>query len=73
MMQITYDEMLEKFSDYPAFYDMAYAVRAVVLRHKLKIDMNGYGSCEECSRVAYFNVPWPCPTIEDIQKEFKWQ
>ena len=73
MMQITQDNLLEKID---SLFDYGYCttvltktVRAVVILHKEKIDMNGYGACEECSRTAYFNVPWPCETIKDIARE----
>ena len=48
-----------------------YALRAVVELHKPVTDMNGYSACEECSRIAYYNVPYPCLTNQAIEKELE--
>lgn len=65
---MTYDDLLDKINLLGHTSSWA-ALRSVVIRHKVKIDMNGYGACEECSRTAYYNVPWPCQTIQDIENE----
>lgn len=75
MTQISQDELLARIDTLNYLGRVGYvssvwnALRGVITRHKLKIDMNGYGACEECSRTAYFNVPWPCETIKDIARE----
>ena len=71
MTQISQDDLVIKIN-HSTGYELtkcAGALRTVVLLHKVKIDMNGYGACEECSRTAYYNVPWPCKTIQDIAEE----
>lgn len=56
-----------RWAKVPAFN----ALRSAIELHRLSIDMNGYGSCEHCSSIAYYNVPYPCPTIQGIQEELK--
>ena len=83
MTQIRQDDLLKiidsRINSEPAdiepygseWFEYAYfkLAKRLVLRHKVKIDMNGFGSCEECSRVAYYNVPWPCLSVEDVMEE----
>lgn len=79
MMQISQDDLLEEVDEAILDFDLKFdnsnpyykALRIVIIRHKIKIDMNGYGACEECSRTAYYNVPWPCKTIQDIAEELR--
>lgn len=79
MTQISQDELLAEINEAISDFDFKFdngnpyykSLLSVVKRHRLKIDMNGYGACEECSRTAYFNVPWPCQTIQDIAEELK--
>ena len=68
--RISYEKLLAKFDDIPAFFDVGYALRSVIIRHKPETDMNGYSACKECSRIAYYNVPFPCQTMTDIMKEY---
>ena len=51
-----------RWAKVPAFN----ALRAVVRLHAEEVDANGYGACKECSRIAYYNVAYPCQTIQDI-------
>lgn len=71
MMQIIEAELLGILSHYNYMEagNLINALRSIMLQHKMMIDMNGYGSCKECSKHAYFNVPWPCDTIKSISKE----
>ena len=68
MTQINQDDLLWQISD-ENYYRCLYALKSTIVLHKEKIDMNGYGACEECSRTAYYNVPWPCKTIKEISDE----
>lgn len=71
MMQIVEAELLGILSHYNYMDagNLIKALRSIMLRHKMMIDMNGYGSCQECSKHAYFNVPWPCNTVKEIAGE----
>lgn len=71
MMQIIESELLEILDHYNYMEagNLINALRSIMLKHKMMIDMNGYGSCKECSKHAYFNVPWPCDTVKSISKE----
>jgi len=63
---MTHDELLAKLSStnrrYGGSQDNA-ALRAVVELHKMCCDLEEL--CLECNP----NVPWPCPTIQAIEKE----
>jgi hypothetical protein len=65
---MTHDELLTKITEGDDNINF-YALRAVVKLHKPVTDMNGYSACEECSRIAYYNVPYPCLTNQAIQRE----
>ena len=67
---MTHDELLASIIDYgengPIDYgqiDLSKALRAVVELHKMCCDLEEL--CNECNP----NVPYPCPTIQAIEKE----
>lgn len=74
---MTHEELLEKFTDYEAHFDQVLdeprifaMLRAVVERHTYVLTgkkMRGKaGLSKRCTECGF---AYPCPTIEDIQKE----
>ena len=73
---MTHDELLAKidkesvtFSDITS---MQSALRAVVELHKPgEHELVNYVFCKGCTNEAYLAQPYPCPTIQAIEKELK--
>ena len=67
---MTHDELLTNIDDQEFAYDtLATALRAVVELHKTYESMQGT-ACLECSEDNYA-CPYPCLTIQAIEKELK--
>jgi hypothetical protein len=65
--EMTHDELLAEIDSYAYVYKPKSALRAVVELHKPSKD-----KCWECSfPLDSIYVPYPCPTIQAIEKELK--
>ena len=60
---MTHDELLTRLDDYGFGVPPLNALRAIVELHKSCCDLEEL--CNECNP----NVPYPCPTIQAIEKE----
>jgi Fe2+ or Zn2+ uptake regulation protein len=73
---MTHDELLADLQDVEPIYARATlysALRAVVELHKPK-DMKTYDefiTCELCGVDDFRDFPYPCPTIQAIEKELE--
>lgn len=65
---MTHDELLALLNA-KSDSDEVHALCAVVELHKPRATIMGVGCCEPCSDKVF--VPYPCPTIQAIEKELK--
>ena len=68
---MTHDELLAELTDTEPVYARATlysAIRAVVELHKPRTESN---YCAKCRNAGGKLVPYPCPTIQAIEKELK--
>ena len=73
---MTYDELLKHLDEKLSWknnteYGSAYlALRAVVELHKPD-STGGCNACEQWTNEGAYQLPYPCPTIQAIEKELK--
>ena len=70
---MTHDELLAKIDDFIVFRgalknDFVYALRAVVELHMPRTESN---YCAKCRNAGGKLIPYPCSTIQAIEKELK--
>ena len=73
---MTHDELLAEIDSYAYVFKPKTALRAVVELHKPSEIADAFGDigCVECDYDADYkiwNQPYPCPTIQAIEKELK--
>ena len=74
---MTHDELLETIDFLPLDGLHAWmqpALREVVKLHKPTVDKTAYEVCEHCDNqgwMRHMNMPYPCPTIQAIEKELE--
>ena len=64
---MTHDELLAKFKNLKPESKGWNALRAVVELHRPRTDEK---VCIHCSRTVFW-MPYPCPTIQAIEKELR--
>ena len=73
---MTYDELLARLSETAILTEtfnnraVARALRAVVELHKPD-STRGCNACEQWTNEGAYQLPYPCPTIQAIEKELK--
>jgi len=73
---MTYDELLARLSETAILTEtfnnraVARALRAVVELHKPD-STGGCNACEQWTNEGAYQLPYPCPTIQAIEKELK--
>ena len=73
---MTHDELLAEIDSYAYVFKPKTALRAVVELHKPSEIADAFGDigCVECDYDADYkiwNQPYPCPTIQAIEKELE--
>ena len=68
---MTLDELLVRLDDYGFGVPPLKALRAVVELHKPcePISDDNFVTCETCNYEYHREYPWPCDTIQAIEKE----
>ena len=67
---MTHDELLEKINSFICLGSHEIGLRAVVELHKPD-STGGCNACEQWTNEGAYQLPYPCPTIQAIEKELK--
>jgi len=67
---VRYSETSELFNQANGWVAGAKALRAVVELHKPD-STGGCNACEQWTNEGAYQLPYPCPTIQAIEKELK--